>query len=485
VVALAMLGSAATVTISWSLAYFISQIFIEHATLDSVRFCFGWLAVGGLTKAFVAWLQELLATRAAAAVKVELRQKLFGAVELLGPTWLAKRSVAEVNLLATSGLDALEPYFSKYLPQLVYTAMVTPAFLGIIWLTDLPSGLTAMVTLPLIPVFMILIGWATKSVQLRQLDALTRLSQHFLEVLRGMTTLKIFGRVEAQVQTLERVSKEHRRRTMKVLRVSFLSGFALELIASLAVALIAVSIGLRLLSGELTLMVGLFVLLLAPETYLPLRQVGAQFHASAEGVAASAGVLDIIEKASAQEESGRLDAGSKLAFEPGQLSVLTGPSGVGKSTIFKRMLGFEPSELALDRETVAWMPQTSKLFAGTVQLNIVGPSRSADESVLKTAFELAALDDLDSKHEVGVGGAYVSGGQAQRICLARAFYRALEADCAYLLLDEPISALDDDRAALVVRSLQGFASRGLSVVAISHQARLIEAADRVIEVPGV
>lgn len=477
-----MLGSSATVTMSWSLAYFVSQIFIEHATLDSVRYCFAWLAIGGLTKAFVVWLQEFLATRASAAVKVQLRQKLFGAVELLGPSWLAKKSVAEVNLLATSGLDALEPYFSKYLPQLVYTALVTPVFLAIIWLTDLPSGVTLLVTLPLIPLFMILIGWATKSVQQGQLDSLTQLSQHFLEVLRGLTTLKIFGRVDAQAKTLERVSGEHRQRTMKVLRVSFLSGFALELIASLAVALMAVSIGLRLLSGELTLMVGLFVLLLAPETYLPLRQVGAQFHASAEGVAASSGILDIIQEAQLEPKSSHSVAVDDYHFEPGELTAIVGPSGVGKSSIFRQLLGFHSSSVGLEKDQVSWLPQASRLFEGTVKTNIVGPGRNAAESIFRTACQLAALDDLTAEHQVGVAGASVSGGQAQRICLARAFYRALESKCSHLLLDEPISALDEARAAVVVQSLKGFATSGLAVVAISHQKLLVNSADRVIEV---
>lgn len=477
-----MLGSSATVTMSWSLAYFVSQIFIEHATLESVRYCFAWLAIGGLTKAFVVWLQEFLATRASAAVKVQLRQKLFGAVELLGPSWLAKKSVAEVNLLATSGLDALEPYFSKYLPQLVYTALVTPVFLAIIWLTDLPSGVTLLVTLPLIPLFMILIGWATKSVQQGQLDSLTQLSQHFLEVLRGLTTLKIFGRVDAQAKALERVSGEHRQRTMKVLRVSFLSGFALELIASLAVALIAVSIGLRLLSGELTLMVGLFVLLLAPETYLPLRQVGAQFHASAEGVAASSGILDIIQEAQLEPKSSHSVAVDDYHFEPGELTAIVGPSGVGKSSIFRQLLGFHSSSVGLEKDQVSWLPQASRLFEGTVKTNIVGPGRNAAESIFRTACQLAALDDLTAEHQVGVAGASVSGGQAQRICLARAFYRALESKCSHLLLDEPISALDEARAAVVVQSLKDFATSGLTVVAISHQKLLVNSADRVIEV---
>lgn len=477
-----MLGSSATVTISWSLACFVSQIFIEQATLESVSFSLGWLAIGGVTKAFVAWLQEFLATRAAASVKVELRQKLFDAVEKLGPSWLAKKSIAEVNLLATSGLDALEPYFSRYLPQLVYTAMVTPAFLAIIWLTDLPSGVTLILTLPLIPVFMILIGWATNSVQQRQLDSLTQLSQHFLEVMRGLTTLKIFGRVEAQAKTLERVSGEHRKRTMKVLRVSFLSGFALELISSLAVALIAVSIGLRLLSGEMTLMVGLFVLLLAPETYLPLRQVGAQFHASAEGVAASSGILDIIQEAESVSESRSSVAADDYDFQPGKLTAIVGPSGVGKTSIFRRLLGFHTSSIGLEKDQVSWLPQASKLFEGTVKTNIVGPGREAEESIFRTACQLAALDDLTAEHQVGVAGTSVSGGQALRICLARTFYRALESKCSHLLLDEPISALDEARAAVVVQSIKGFATRGLTVVAISHQKLLVNSADRVIEV---
>ena len=271
---------------------------------------------------------------------------------------------------------------------------------------------------------------------------------------------------------------------MKVLRVSFLSGFALELIASLAVALIAVSIGLRLLSGELTLMVGLFVLLLAPETYLPLRQVGAQFHASAEGVAASSGILDIIQEAEVDPESGSSVAVDEYDFQPGKLTVLVGPSGVGKSSIFRRLLGFDSSSVALEIDQVSWMPQASKLFDGSVKTNIVGPGRKVDESILRSACDLAALDDLAAEHEVGVAGASVSGGQAQRICLARTFYRALESKCCHLLLDEPISALDEARASVVVQSLKGFAAKGLTVVAISHQKLLVDSADRVIEVPS-
>jgi ATP-binding cassette, subfamily C, bacterial CydD len=482
-----MLGSAATITISWSIAYFISQIFIEHASLGSVAFCLNWLALGGAAKAFVVWLQEFYATRAATAVQYELRQKLFDSINHLGPGWLANKSVAEINLLATSGLDALGPYFSKYLPQLVYTAMVTPIFVVIIFLTDLASGLTLLITLPLIPVFMILIGWATRSVQQRQLQSLTSLSQHFLEVLRGLATLKIFGRVDAQVETLNKVSKEHRERTMTVLRITFLSGFALELISSLAVALIAVSIGLRLLSGDLTLLVGLFVLLLAPEAFLPLRQVGAQFHASAEGVAASSGILDIIDDASSVRES-QLDSMKTFdltSFEFGAITVITGPSGVGKSSIFMEVLGLAEGSSVADLSEISWMPQTAKLFSGSVSANIAGVNVVPDREKLLQACNLAALDDLAIDYVVGVGGVGVSGGQAQRICLARAFYRALDKETKYILLDEPISALDDERAKVVVDSCRTFASMGSAVVAISHQAILAEAADALIAMTDV
>jgi ATP-binding cassette subfamily C protein CydD len=480
VVALAMLGSAATITIAWAASFFISQVFIEHATVKSVSYSLGWLLAGGTAKALTIWLQEVMAVRATASVKLELRKKFFEAVNRLGPGWVAKRSVAELNLLATVGLDSLDSYFAKYLPQVVYTALVTPAFVLIIWFSDFSSGLVLLLTLPLVPIFMILIGWATRSVQQKQLDALTSLSRHFLEVLRGLTTLKIFDRAKSQVEILTRVSEEHRVRTMKVLRLTFLSGFALELISSLAVALIAVSIGLRLLSGDITLAVGLFVLLLAPDAFLPLRQVGAQFHASADGVAASTGILDVIDGARAK----RVAAATPHLpnFELGHFYAITGPSGAGKSTIFTNLLGLGDTAPVLSFDESAWMPQQNKLFAGTVLENIVGIGVPFDSTKLDLAIRRAALDDLDGSALVGENGSSVSGGQAQRICAARAFYRSLNETTKFLLLDEPISALDDERARVLVESLTLFAREGKAVVAISHQAAIISVADQVIEV---
>jgi ATP-binding cassette subfamily C protein CydD len=292
VVALATLGTVATIVIAWHISLIVTKVFVEHSDADALISSFLWVASAGAIKALVIWLQELASARSSNAVKVQLRTKLYDSIFKLGSIWLNKNSLAEVNVLATTGLNSLEPYFSKYLPQLVYAALVTPVFVMVIWATDAASGIALIATLPLIPIFMILIGWATQTVQRKQLDSLTKLTQHFLEVLRGLTALRVFGRAKAQVAIIGEVSEQYRVRTMKVLRITFLSGFALELIGSLSVALIAVSIGLRLVNGEISLLTGLFILLLAPEAYLPIRQVGAHFHAATEGVAASQKVLD-------------------------------------------------------------------------------------------------------------------------------------------------------------------------------------------------
>lgn len=480
-VALATLGTVATIVIAWHVSLIVTKVFIDHSKADAVISSFLWVAIAGAVKALVIWLQELASARSSNAVKVQLRTKLYDSIFKLGSIWLNKNSLAEVNVLATTGLNSLEPYFSKYLPQLVYAALVTPVFVMVIWATDAASGIALIATLPLIPIFMILIGWATQTIQQKQLDSLTRLTQHFLEVLRGLTTLRVFGRAKAQVSIIGEVSEQFRVRTMKVLRITFLSGFALELIASLSVALIAVSIGLRLVDGEISLLTGLFILLLAPEAYLPIRQVGAHFHAASEGVAASQKVLDIIDLA--KGESGAAAAAETYEFNFGQLTVITGPSGIGKSTIFKRKLGFAGSKADINLADAAWMPQRPALFNGTVQENITGAAGEdlLDNAALAAAVKFAALDDLMLSRFVDQDGSQISGGQAQRVSLARCFYRAIVTGAMYILLDEPVSALDEDRTRTVLESLKNFALEGRAVVAITHQPQLIRAADIQIE----
>jgi ATP-binding cassette, subfamily C, bacterial CydD len=494
VVALATLGTSATVVIAWQLSVLVSKIFILGNPIEDIYFQLLAISIAGLVKAVVIWAQELLSSRAAASVKMELRSKLYVAIKLLRSGWLNKQSAAEINLLATTGLDSLDSYFAKYLPQLIYAGLVTPALVILIWLQDVASGVALVATLPLIPVFMILIGWATNKAQQKQLDSLTRLTQHFLEVVRGLTTLRIFGRAELQVKTITSTSDQYRVRTMKVLRITFLSGFALELLSSLAVALIAVSIGLRLVNDEISLLVGLFVLILAPEVYLPVRQVGAQFHAAAEGVTASKKVLDILDLASevseTKESNNSSDEKLDCDFEAGKLTVITGPSGIGKSTIFRNLLGFDSPDQSQRLHLISWMPQQPSLFSGTVRQNILGLDLSLSEPAVENkklalAVQLSALDDLQLQDQVGVDASQVSGGQAQRISLARAFYRSLTLQTPYLLLDEPISALDSARATVVISSLKSFAAEGAAVAVISHQEQLIRAADRVIEVADV
>lgn len=482
-VALATLGTFATAVIAWQLSLLITNIFIEGSSINS-----SWNSVliagfAGIFKALVIWLQEFVSSRAAVQVKIELRGKLFKSIGQLGLNWLNKNSIAEINLLATTGLDALEPYFAKYLPQLIYTALVTPALVILVWSQDQLSAITLVATLPLIPIFMILIGWATSSIQQQQLDSLTKLTQHFLEVLRGLPTLRIFNRAKSQVQIIGEVSDQYRIKTMKVLRVTFLSGFALELLASLSVALIAVSIGLRLVDGRISLLVGLFVLLLAPEVYLPIRQVGANFHAAAEGATASQKVLDIIDEANRSQPQTVMpqSTSTQMEFKSSNFNVITGVSGSGKSTIFRSLLGFDGSAPTFKFNDVAWMPQKTFLFNGTVCENIIG-SDVVDENALSLALTYAALDDLKLEDQVGEDSARISGGQAQRISLARAFYRALTLKTQYLLFDEPVSSLDDSRGQQVVQSLKEFAKSGATVVAISHQRYLIDAADYVFEV---
>ena len=484
VVALAALGVFSTLVIAWNLTRFITEVFVSKVSPEKVFDALVWVALAGVIKAAAIWLQEVWANQAASAARSELRVKFIEAItrkSSVGQT-IADTSASR-HLLATRGLDALDAYFSKYLPQLVFTVIVTPVFWFVIWSTDQLSGVILAATLPMIPLFMVLIGWATRAVQQKQLDALTRLSQHFLEVMRGLTTLKVFGREKAQIGILSNVGEEYRKRTMKVLSVSFLSGFALELAASLSVALMAVSIGFRLLDGSLALATGLFVLLLAPEAYLPLRMVGANFHAASEGVAASKAVLDLIQESESVSAGVEAQQAIDLDVEPGRLTVLVGKSGSGKTTKLQQL------RQVLGDEAIAWMPQANFVFNGSVLENIVGQAKTEigdfDNDALQQALSLSQLDDLGLETLVGSSGSAISGGQRQRVALARAFYRVISSGLKTMLLDEPLSAIDSKRARSIIENLKSMAAEGVTIIAVSHQDQLVSAADSVFEVSNV
>src|SRR6516164_6566719 len=323
-----------------------------------------------LARGAAAYGGETAALRAAAAVKSQLRRKLTGHCLRLWPGWLGGQQPGRIAALATRGLDGLDPWFARYLPQLVLAVLVPAAVLATVTAVDWISGLVIAVTLPLIPAFAALVGLHTRAQTRRQWRLLAQLSGHFLDVVQGLPTLKAFGRAKAQEQVIATVTEQHRSTAMATLRVAFLSALVLELAAALATALVAVETGLRLLYGHMPYQTALLVLLLTPEAYLPLRAVAAQYHASAEGSAAAESVFQILDTPLPQQASPRtpvpdlrstairLDevtvaypgrdhpalARLSLTIAPGELIMLTGPSGAGKTTLLRLLLRFtEPT----------------------------------------------------------------------------------------------------------------------------------------------
>ena len=461
----------------------------------------------------------------AARASLQLRDALVRAVERLGPGWLSQRNGASLAVTAGHGLEALDAYFGRYLPQLVATAITMPILILAILVADPISGITVIVTMPLIPIFMILIGLATRAVQKRQYGTLHRLAARFSDTVAGLGTLKVFGRQHRAADSIEEVTRDYKRETMTVLRVSFLSGFALEFLASISVALIAVTIGFRLLAGDMSLLVGLFVLLLAPEAYLPLRQVGVQFHAAAEGVAATDEIFDVLDAARAAAApagavapdaatSARLAPGDALiavedlripraervigpvSFEvrAGEIVLLEGASGAGKSSILAALLGFAPftgelrpcgasgTEDAAARSILAWSGQRAGLVSGTVGENVALGDDDADAGLVMRCLADAQAD-VAPEIVLGSMGAGLSGGQAQRVAVARALYRLRRGRARVLALDEPSSALDAVTEAALWRALRAVAdTEGAGVLLVSHRPSARRIADRIVRV---
>ncbi len=476
------------------------------------------LAGVGILRAATIWVMDVASARGASVVKSQLRRRLVTGLARLGPGWLNGRNRVDLVTTAGAGLDALDGYFSLFLPQLILTAIATPLVIVVIFLEDVTSGILVVIALPLIPIFMILIGLATRAVQRRQWLVLAQLSSRFLDVVGGLATLKIFGRQHRQAARIESLTESYRIETMKVLRISFLSGFTLELIGSLSVALVAVSVGLRLIDGSLGLAVGLFVLLLAPEAFLPLRQVGANFHAAADGIAAAEDIFEILDAAQAVTREAEALGGratslirSELRFtevsvrhegrvavdrfsaviRPGRLTVLAGPSGSGKSSLVAALLGFVPFDGTIEiggaaavddrRSRTAWAGQEAPLLEGTIASNVALGALQPDVTLVRRALALAALGSLDPELPVSVTGSGLSGGQAARVVAARAIYRGIDRFCPVLVFDEPSAALDSRAEAQLLRGLRRLADEGHTVLVVSHRPAIIAAADENIE----
>jgi thiol reductant ABC exporter CydD subunit len=495
------------------------------ASLAELTLPLALLAAAALGRALAAWGFEVAGRRATADVLSQLRLDVVESRLRGRPAVLDGAESAEVATAAVAGVDAHETTFARYLPQLVLATVVPLAVIVFVAVIDpLTAGLM-LLTLPLVPVFMWLLGRHTERRTRERWETLARLSTHFLDVVRGLPTLRAFNRGPVQAERIAQVSDEYRRATMGTLRVAFLSGAVLELAATMGIALVAVTVGVRLVEGGLGFEAGLTMLVLAPELYLPLRNLAAHYHASADGRAVSERLLSLVdEPAEIGGGSGRrldpglvpvrleavsfaypgsLDAvleGVDLELAPGETVALVGPSGSGKSTLVSLLLRLaEPTagritagdadlaacDPAAWRAQLAWVPQRPTLFRGTVADNIrLGDSAASDamvENAARLAGAAAFVHDLPDGYEtlVGDGGRALSAGQLQRIALARAFLR----DAPFVILDEPTANLDRASAELVEDAVERL-REGRTVLVVAHSPELAQRADRVVTLGG-
>ena len=513
---LGVLRAIAIVAWAWSIAHLIAwyakpiMVFDWSVTaygrvfegLEDKRQTWIILACAALVvRTAATWLMNWIAERGAATVKHQLRANALAHIDELGPGWVTTQSEAGLTLKLSRGLDALDNYFSQYLPQLFLTITVTPLLVLVLFRVDFLSAIIVVIVFPIIPVFMVLIGLATQGAQDKQWKVLGQLSNAYLDVVRGLPTLKLFRREGRQVERVENITEEYRSRTMKVLRVTFLSGFVLDLAGTFSVALVAVTVGTRLVDGAFPITLALFVLLLVPEVFVPIRQVGAAFHASSEGLTAAQDVFAILEDAGEASNTPATPASNAvvsldgvqavrggvavaepvtMTVSPGEIVVLAGPSGVGKTTLLNAMVGTQPFEGALEAAPAAWSGQKPGLLRGTVAENVALGESSADEALVRTSLDAARLDWLDPSTSLGTSGEGLSGGQAQRLALARALYRLRAHDLPLLVLDEPTSALDAETEQGVIETLRALASEGKGLVVVSHRPAVMEAATRVV-----
>lgn len=515
------LVGAVTVAQAYFLSQTIARVFLQHHTLADVSPLLVWLLGLSVLRAGLVWGGQIFAQRTAGHVKSTLRDRLVAHVMALGPAFTGDERSGELVNTAVEGIEALDAYFSQYLPQLAAAAMVPLTILIFVFPNDILSGVVLLVTAPIIPVFMVLIGGIAEDMTKKQWVQLSRMSAHFLDVLQGLTTLKLLGRSREQIETIRDISDRFRDATMSVLRVAFLSALVLEMAATISTAVVAVEIGLRLMYAKMEFPQALFILVLAPEFYMPLRMLGTRFHAGMAGTAAAKrifAVLDIplpkpppapqkpvprqpdirFEHVSFAYDDGSRPALNDVSFRiaPGETVALVGPSGAGKSTVANLLLRFispqtgtitaggiplDRLDLAGWREQIAWVPQMPYLFDDTIAENIRLARPDAPLSAVEKAAKLAHADrfiaELPQGYDTRIGerGARLSGGQAQRIALARAFLK----NAPFLILDEATANLDPQHESDIQAAIATLLENRTALI-IAHRLNTITRADKIL-----
>ncbi len=495
--------SACTIAAAVVLAHAVAAIIVEPASAAGHAGALVTLSALWGLRAIAQWWQGRLSQRGATAVIGELSGQVLRSVTHSPPRKLAADRDAAAAVV-TRGLDGLRPYFTGYLPAVVQAAVLTPVAVIVMACYDLQAAAIVVIALPLIPIFMVLIGLVTAERSAAALAAMTTLQARLLDLVAGIPTLRAVGRAAGSVQRITELAAAHRRSAMATLRIAFLSSLVLELLATLGVALVAVSVGVRLVYGEITLAAGLSALLLAPEVFWPLRRVGAAFHAAQDGKTAAeqafrlsqtptpaAGHVEVSNSAPTIE----LD-GLGPAIEPGRVTVLTGPNGAGKSTALQAILGLTdlPSgpvridgidvgdlDLTTWWRNIAWLPHRPVLIPGTVRenLELLGPIAELERACRDTGFD-AVIDDLPDGLDTRIGrdGVGMSLGQRQRLGLTR----ALGSPAQVLLLDEPTAHLDAPLEQRVLRAIAKRARSGATVVVVGHRDPVLAIGDEVITI---
>ncbi len=518
-IALGFAAGIAVIVQAFVLARIVSALVFRHVALGAVRDDLVALGVLFVVRAGLSFGAEVAAHRAAASVKLSLRRLLLDHLFALGPHYAAGERSADLAATALEGIEALEPYLARYLPQMALVAMVPLAVLAVVLRFDWISALILVVSGPIIPLFMVFIGYRAEAINQRQWRQLLVMSAHFLDAVQGITTLKLFGRARDEIALIGRISDDYRRVTMAGLRVAFLTSAALEFFASLSIALVAVLFGARLIHGDIAFFPAFFVLLLVPEFFLPLRGLATHYHARMNALAAARRLFDVLDTVpmvrwgDAAVPAGAISIGCAglvvdyglgapvlrgidCVFPAGSLTAIVGRSGAGKSSLAAALLGFVAPASGgvvvngapldtLDRAAwwrcLAYVPQAPRLFAGSIADNLRLARPDAAAPAMLAALARAGLRDvvmalpggLDAM--IGDGGAGLSGGQVQRLALARAFLK----DAPVLILDEATAHLDLETEAELTAAI-GDLVRGRTAIVIAHRLATVRHADRIL-----